>query len=112
VGGRLHDPAAFSPGREPLVPIGWGGCVGPGAGLDAEVGRGIPGPCRESRPRDDSVGVALGYGQDDRGSRVPFPAGPGHFSLHHRVQKGSVAHPATYPMGTRGSFPEGKAAGA
>jgi len=29
-----------------------------------------------------------------------------------RVQTGSGAHPASYPMGTRGSFPRGKAAGA
>jgi hypothetical protein len=35
----------------------------------------------------------------------------GNFSLHHRVQTGSVAHPASYPMGTRGCFPGGKAAG-
>jgi hypothetical protein len=55
---------------------------------------------------DSSVGIALGYGLDDRGSRVRFPAGAGNFSLHHR------AHPASYPMGTRGSFPGGKAAGA
>jgi hypothetical protein len=34
------------------------------------------------------------------------------FSLRHRVQTGSGAKPASYPMGTRGSFPEGKAAGA
>jgi hypothetical protein len=26
---------------------------------------------------------------DDRGTRVRFPAGPGNFSLHHRVQTGS-----------------------
>jgi hypothetical protein len=36
----------------------------------------------------------------------------GNFSLHHRVQNGSGAHPASYPMGTRGFFPGGKAAGA
>jgi hypothetical protein len=29
-----------------------------------------------------------------------------------RVQNGSGAHPASYPVGTRGSFPGGKAAGA
>jgi hypothetical protein len=29
----------------------------------------------------------------------------GNFSLHHRVQNNSGAHPASYPMGTRGSFP-------
>jgi hypothetical protein len=34
--------------------------------------------------------------------------GAGNFSLHHRVQSGSEAHPASYPMGTRGSFPGGK----
>jgi hypothetical protein len=59
-----------------------------------------------------SVGIALGYGLDDRGSRVRFPAGAGNFSLHHSVQNGPGAHPASYPMGTRDSFPEGKAAGA
>jgi hypothetical protein len=31
---------------------------------------------------------------------------------HHRVQNGSGAHSASYPMGIRGSFPVGKAAGA
>jgi hypothetical protein len=37
-----------------------------------------------------------------------------HFAspLHHRVQNGSGAHPASYQMSTRGSFPGGKAAGA
>jgi hypothetical protein len=49
-----------------------------------------------------SVGLALGYGLDDRGSRVRFPTGTGNFSLHHRVQNGSGSHPASYPMGTRG----------
>jgi hypothetical protein len=68
----------------------------------------IPKPKLQSR--DSSVGIALGYGLDDRGSRVRFPAGAGNFSLHHRVQNGSGAHPASYPMATRGSFPGGKAA--
>jgi hypothetical protein len=62
--------------------------------------------------RDSSVGIALGYGLDDRGSRVRFPARVGDFSLHYSVQNGSRAHPASYPMGIRGSFPGGKAAGA
>jgi hypothetical protein len=57
-----------------------------------------------------SVGIALGCGLDDRGSRVRFPAGDGNFSLHHRVQNGSGTHPASYSMGTRDSFPGGKAA--
>jgi hypothetical protein len=59
-----------------------------------------------------SVSIALGYGSNDRGSRVRFPAGAGNFSLHHRVQNGSGAHPASYLMGTGGSFHGSKAAGA
>jgi len=35
----------------------------------------------------------------------------GNFSLYHRVQNGSVAHPPTYSVVTRGSFPGGKAVG-
>jgi hypothetical protein len=64
-----------------------------------------------AKSRDSSVGIALAYGLDYRGSRVRFPAGTGNFSLH-RVQNGSGAHPASYPMGTRDSFLGGKAAGA
>jgi hypothetical protein len=67
---------------------------------------------RTTESRDSSVGIMLGYGLDVRGSRVPFPAGAGNFSLQHRVHNGSGAHPASYPTGTSGSFPEGKAAGA
>jgi hypothetical protein len=51
-----------------------------------------------------SIGIALGYGLDDRGSRVRFPAGAWSFSLRHRVQDGSGTHPASYPMGNRGSL--------
>jgi hypothetical protein len=57
------------------------------------------------KSRDSSIGMALGYGLDDRVSRVRFPAGAGNFSLHHPVQNGSGSHPASYPMGTSGSFP-------
>jgi hypothetical protein len=60
--------------------------------------------------RDSSVGTALGYGLDDRGSRVRFLAGAGNFSLHYRVHNGSGAHSASYPMGTRGCFPGVKGA--
>jgi hypothetical protein len=56
--------------------------------------------------------VALGYRLDDWDSKVRFPAGAGNFSLHHRVQNGSRAHPVPYTMGTRGSFLGGKAVGA
>jgi hypothetical protein len=62
--------------------------------------------------RVSSVGRVLSYGLDDRSSGVRFPAGAGHFSLHHRVQNGSGAQSASYPMGTRVSFPGDKAAGA
>jgi hypothetical protein len=60
---------------------------------------------------DSSVGIALGYGLNDRDSRVRFPAGARNSSLHHRVQNGFGAHPASYPMGSRGSFPGSRAAG-
>jgi hypothetical protein len=63
-----------------------------------------------NKNRGSSVGIALGYGSDDRGSRVRFPEGAGNFSLNHRVQNGSGAHPASYPMSTKGFFPGGKAA--
>jgi hypothetical protein len=65
-----------------------------------------------TKSRDSSVGIALGYRLDDWGSRVRFPVGAGNFSLHHHIQNSSGAHPAFYLMGTRGSFPGGKAAGA
>jgi len=44
---------------------------------------------RKIKSRDSSVGITLGYG---------------------RVQNGSGAHQASYTMGTRDSFPGGKAA--
>jgi hypothetical protein len=43
-------------------------------------------------------------------SGVQISAGTGNFSLHHRVQNGYGAHPASYPMYTGGSFPGGKSA--
>jgi hypothetical protein len=58
--------------------------------------------------RDGSVGIAFGYGLDDWGSRVRFPAEAGNFSLYHRVQNGFGTHPASYSVGTGGSFPGDK----
>jgi hypothetical protein len=55
-----------------------------------------------------SVGIAIGYGLGSRGS-IPVIV---RFSLLHSVQIGSEAHPTSYPMGTCGSFPGVKAAGA
>jgi hypothetical protein len=52
-------------------------------------------------------GKVLGYGLDDGG----FDSRQGlSFFLHHCIQTSSGAHPASYPMGTRGFFPGGKAA--
>jgi hypothetical protein len=57
--------------------------------------------------RDSSVGIAMGYGLDGRGS-----AKARDFSLLPSVQTGCGAHPASYPMCTGGFFPGGKAAAA
>jgi hypothetical protein len=62
--------------------------------------------------RDSSFGIATGYRLDDRMIGVRFPAVAGKFSLLHRVQNGSGAHPASYPMGTGSCLPRDKAAGA
>jgi hypothetical protein len=60
------------------------------------------------RSRDSAVGIATGYGLDDRGFGVRVSVGSKIFSFL-VVQTGSGAHPASYPMGTRGSFSGGKA---
>jgi hypothetical protein len=61
--------------------------------------------------RGSAVAITTGYGLDDRGAGVRVPVGQ-EFSLLHVVQTGSGAHPASYPMGTGGSFLASKAAGA
>jgi len=45
-------------------------------------------------------------------TKVQFPAGAimGFFSLRHLIQAGFGAHPASYPMGKEGSYPESKVA--
>jgi hypothetical protein len=63
------------------------------------------------KSHDSSVGIVLGFGLDDWGSGILFRVGTGNFSLHHCVQNGSGAHPACYPVSTKGSFRGGKAAG-
>jgi hypothetical protein len=42
---------------------------------------------------------------------IRFPVGAGDFSMFHSVQTGSGAQAASYPMGTRGSFPGDKRQG-
>jgi len=60
---------------------------------------------------DSSVIAATGCGLDSQMIWwVWFPAGAGNFSLWYCVQNGSGAHPASYSVGARGSFPGGKAA--
>jgi hypothetical protein len=53
----------------------------------------------------------LGYGLDDLGVRVRFPAEAVDFSVLHKVQTGSGAHLFSYTKGTGGCLPEGKATG-
>jgi hypothetical protein len=50
------------------------------------------------------------YGLEGREVRVRVPVGARFFSFY-VFQTSSWAHPASYPMGTGGSFPEGRAAG-
>jgi hypothetical protein len=57
------------------------------------------------------VGIAAGYGLNDRGVGVRVPMGE-KFSLLHVVQTATGVHPTSYTIGTGGSFPGGKAAGA
>jgi hypothetical protein len=64
------------------------------------------------KSRDSSVGIGPGYGLDDLMIGVRNAARAGNSSLHHRVQTGSGSHPASYPIGTGGFLPGGKAAAA
>jgi hypothetical protein len=63
------------------------------------------------RSRDSVVGIATSYGLDDKGSEFESRWGQ-EFSLLQIIQTGSEVPPTSYPMGTGGSFPGGKAAGA
>jgi hypothetical protein len=58
------------------------------------------------------AGIAQWYSAELRSgwSVVRVPGGVWNFS-HHRVQTGSGVHPASYPKGSRGSFPKSKATG-
>jgi hypothetical protein len=51
--------------------------------------------------RDSTVGIAPGYELDGLGSRVRFLVVAGNFSLNHRVQNGSGAHPPPIQWVTR-----------
>jgi hypothetical protein len=56
-----------------------------------------------------SRGSSVGIVSDDRAIEVWSPTRAEDFSSSPCVQTGSGAHPASYPMGTGGSFPGGKA---
>jgi hypothetical protein len=56
--------------------------------------------------RDSVVGIATGYGLDDRGSEFEYRSGQ-EFSVLHVVQTVSGVHPTSYPMGNEGLFPGG-----
>jgi hypothetical protein len=62
-----------------------------------------------NRERGSSVSIVYDYGVDDRAIGVRYPAEAKDFSSISCVQTGSGAHPDPCPMGTRGSFPGGKA---
>jgi hypothetical protein len=49
------------------------------------------------------------YGLEDRVIEVRSPTGAEDFSSSACIQTGSGAHPASYPMGTGGPLPGGKA---
>jgi hypothetical protein len=59
------------------------------------------------------AGIAQRYSAEQRAGWSGFrvSGGAGNFSLQHRVQNGSGAHPAPYQMCTRGSLPGGKRPG-
>jgi hypothetical protein len=71
----------------------------------------LPSTLSTFRNRDSSVGIAVGYGLDDRGSRIRFPAGAGNFLFTTRPER-LWCPPMLLSNGISGSFPEGKAAGA
>jgi hypothetical protein len=59
------------------------------------------------RSRGSSGSIVSDYGLDDWAIEVQPPTGAD-FSSSPCIQTGSGAHPASYPMGTGGSFPGGK----
>jgi hypothetical protein len=59
--------------------------------------------------RRSSGSMVSDYGLDDRAIEVRYPTGAEDFSSSPCVQTDSEAHPASYPMGTGGPFPGGKA---
>jgi hypothetical protein len=61
--------------------------------------------------RDSVVGIATCYRLDDRGVGAQVPVGVRIFTFPNRPDR-LWGPPTSYPTGTRGSLPRGKAAGA
>jgi hypothetical protein len=59
-----------------------------------------------SQSPDSSVGIALGYGLDDGGSRLRFPAGAGNFFSPPRPER-LCSPPSLLSNGYEGLFPWG-----
>jgi hypothetical protein len=59
--------------------------------------------------RGSSGSIVSDYGLDDRAIEIRSPTGTVDFSCSPCVHTDSGAHPASYPMGTGGPFPGGKA---
>jgi hypothetical protein len=57
------------------------------------------------------IGIATGYGLDEKGIGVRVPVGLRIFSSPRRPDRVWGPHPVSYRMGTGGSFTGGKAAG-
>jgi hypothetical protein len=66
-------------------------------------------PVYNQMSRGSSGSIVSDYGLDDRTIEVRSPTEAEDFSSSPCVQTGSGAHPASYPMGTGGPFPGGKA---
>jgi hypothetical protein len=62
--------------------------------------------CAVRGGRDSAVGIATGYGLDDRRVGLRVPVGAKMFSSPRRPDC-SGSHPASYPMGTGGKMAEG-----
>jgi hypothetical protein len=59
--------------------------------------------------RGSSGSIVSDHGLDDWVIKVRSPTGAEDFSSSPCIQTGSEAHPASYPVGTGGPFPGGKA---
>jgi hypothetical protein len=100
--GQLHDPGALSPGK------GTPGAPG-SAWMLWNRGKCIV-PAGSGNPAVQPVAIKLRY-MYNRGIAVRFPEGVRDFHLLYSVKTGSGTHPASYRVGTGGSFHGDRTAG-